>query len=177
MSITLVIGGARSGKSRYAESLAHEPKFYLATAQAFDDEMRDRIAKHQIQRGDAWVTFDAPLDLVATLKHANGVNHFILVDCLTLWISNLMLAEMDWEAELENFILALGTLTCDVVLVTNEVGQGVVPDNSLARAFRDAQGITNQSVAEIAETVVLMTAGLPLALKGRLQERRKSPRE
>ncbi len=168
MSITLVIGGARSGKSSFAESLAHEPKIYLATAQAFDDEMRERIAAHQLQRGDSWTTYDAPLDLVSTLQHVDGAGHFILLDCLTLWISNLMLSEIPWEAELEQLILSLGALKGDVVLVSNEVGMGVVPDNALARAFRDAQGITNQAVAEVAETVVLMTAGLPFALKGQL---------
>ncbi len=176
MSITLVIGGARSGKSRFAESLAHNPKFYLATAQAFDDEMRERIAKHQIDRDAEWTTFDTPIDLVATLQHCDGPRHYILIDCLTLWLSNLMLSELDWEAELEKLILALGALRADVALVSNEVGMGVVPDNALARSFRDAQGITNQSVAEIAECVVLMTAGLPLSLKGELPERRKTPR-
>jgi adenosylcobinamide kinase / adenosylcobinamide-phosphate guanylyltransferase len=173
MSLTLVIGGARSGKSRFAENLAHNPKYYIATAQAFDDEMRERIAQHQRQRGEDWTTFDAPLDLVATLKHADNRSNFVLVDCLTLWISNLLLGELDWEVELEQLLMALGAVRGDVVLVSNEVGLGVVPDNALARKFRDAQGITNQAVAELSETVVLLTAGLPLALKGKLPEVQK----
>ncbi len=176
MSITFVIGGARSGKSTYAESLAHDPKFYIATAQAFDDEMRERIAKHQLQRGDTWTTFDAPLDLAATMQHADGHQHFVLVDCLTLWLSNVMLAELDWEEELEKLIIALGTMQADVALVSNEVGLGVVPDTPLGRSFRDAQGMTNQSVAEIAERVVLIAAGCPLVLKGEVPVRQAPQR-
>ena len=176
MSLTLIIGGARSGKSSFAETLAYNPKFYIATAQAFDDEMRDRIARHQQQRGEDWTTFDAPLDLVATLQHVDKRKHFVLVDCLTLWLSNILIADMDWEAELEQMVLALGAVQGDVVLVSNEVGLGVVPDNELARKFRDAQGIANQAVAEMAETVVLLTAGLPLALKGKLPETQKPRR-
>jgi adenosylcobinamide kinase / adenosylcobinamide-phosphate guanylyltransferase len=177
MSITFVIGGASSGKSRFAESLAHDPKYYLATAQAFDDEMRTRIANHQLQRGKDWVTFDAPLDLAETIKHADGKRHFILVDCLTLWLSNVILAELDWEEELEKVILAIGTIEGDAVIVSNEVGHGIVPDNALGRTFRDAQGVANQAVAEIAETVVFVTAGLPMVLKGQLQEQQSQPRE
>jgi adenosylcobinamide kinase / adenosylcobinamide-phosphate guanylyltransferase len=176
MSITFVFGGARSGKSRFAESLAHDPKSYVATAQAFDDEMRERIAKHQLQRGSDWVTFDAPLDLPATISHADGARHFILVDCLTLWLTNVVLAELDWEEELEKLILALGSIQGDIVLVSNEVGMGIVPDTALGRQFRDAQGITNQAVAEIAETVILVAAGLPLALKGQLPTANMTPR-
>jgi adenosylcobinamide kinase / adenosylcobinamide-phosphate guanylyltransferase len=176
MGITLVIGGARSGKSTFAESLAHDPKIYIATAQAFDEEMRERIAKHQEQRGPEWVTYDTPVGLVETLKHADDPKAFILVDCLTLWISNLMLEGMDWEKELEGLIMTLGTLRATTVLVSNEVGLGIVPDTELGRKFRDAQGITNQSVAEMAENVVLMTAGLPLALKGTLPEPKRPRR-
>lgn len=175
MSITFVLGGARSGKSRFAESFAYDPKVYIATAQAFDDEMRARIAKHQLQRGDGWSTFDAPLDLVATLQHADRPGHFVLVDCLTLWLSNLMLAETDWSLDLEKLIVALGSAKADVVLVSNEVGLGIVPDTPLGRKFRDAQGITNQSVAAIAETVIFMAAGLPLLLKGRLPKLPSAP--
>jgi adenosylcobinamide kinase / adenosylcobinamide-phosphate guanylyltransferase len=166
MSITLVIGGARSGKSRFAERLAFDPKIYLATAQAFDDEMRLRIAKHQEQRSTDWQTYDAPLELAETLQHADGPRRFILIDCITLWLSNILLEGHDWEAELEKLLLMLGRAQADVVIVSNEVGLGIVPDTPLGRVFRDAQGIANQALAEVAETVVLMAAGLPLALKG-----------
>ncbi len=176
MSITLVLGGARSGKSSYAESLAKDPRYYIATAQAFDEEMRERIAKHQMQRGKNWTTYDAPLDLVDTIKHADQPRSFILVDCITLWLSNILMEELDWEREVENLVMELGAIKADIVIVSNEVGLGIVPDNKLSRIFRDAQGIANQAIAEIAETVVLMTAGIPLVLKGKLPERRKTPR-
>jgi adenosylcobinamide kinase / adenosylcobinamide-phosphate guanylyltransferase len=170
MSITLVLGGARSGKSSYAESLAKDPKYYIATAQAFDDEMRERIALHQEQRGADWVTYDAPLELAETVGHADGTGNFILVDCITLWLSNILLAELDWEHELEKLLIALGSVRSDMAIVSNEVGMGVVPDNKLSREFRDAQGIANQALAEISETVVLVAAGLPIALKGQLRD-------
>jgi adenosylcobinamide kinase / adenosylcobinamide-phosphate guanylyltransferase len=172
MSITLVLGGARSGKSSYAESLAKDPKFYIATAQAFDDEMRERIAQHQVQRGPDWVTYDAPLELVETIGHADAAGNFILIDCITLWLSNVLLAEINWESELEKLLIRLGSVRSDLAIVSNEVGLGIVPDNKLSRVFRDAQGIANQSIAEIAETVVLVTAGLPLVLKGQLRDQK-----
>ncbi len=168
MSITLVLGGARSGKSRFAESLAVAPKYYLATAQAFDDEMRARIVQHQSERDQTWNTIDTPLDLANTLRGVSQSGNFVLVDCLTLWLTNLMLAEVPWETDLETLLVALGETEAEIVLVSNEVGLGIVPDNALARAFRDAQGLTNQSVAEIADNVVFMAAGLPLILKGSL---------
>jgi adenosylcobinamide kinase/adenosylcobinamide-phosphate guanylyltransferase len=166
LSITLVIGGARSGKSRYAENLGRGQKLYLATAQAFDDEMRSRIATHQARRGDDWTTIDVPVELPTTLANYDRAGSFVLVDCLTLWLSNLMLAEAKWEIELEELIAVLGQAKGHIVLVSNEVGLGIVPDNKLARDFRDAQGFINQTVAEIADHVVLMAAGLPLVLKG-----------
>jgi adenosylcobinamide kinase / adenosylcobinamide-phosphate guanylyltransferase len=165
MKISLILGGARSGKSRYGESLSVEPKFYFATAQAFDDEMRSRIALHQKRRGGGWVTVDTPIELAATLQNYDAPKSFILVDCLTLWLTNVMLAELDWEHELEQLLTVLGTIKGQVVLVSNEVGQGIVPENAMARKFRDIQGLTNQSVAEIADTVVMMVAGLPMTIK------------
>jgi adenosylcobinamide kinase / adenosylcobinamide-phosphate guanylyltransferase len=165
VSISLILGGGRSGKSRYAEALCVEPKFYLATAQAFDDEMRARIASHQERRGGGWVTVDTPIELAATLQNYDAPDHYILIDCLTLWLTNLLLSNLSWEAELEQLLTVLGTIKGKVVLVSNEVGLGIVPDNALARKFRDVQGLTNQSIAEIADTVVLMAAGLPLHLK------------
>jgi adenosylcobinamide kinase/adenosylcobinamide-phosphate guanylyltransferase len=174
MSISFVIGGARSGKSKFAEGLGHSKKYYLATAQAFDEEMRDRIAAHQNRRGSDWETIDTPVELAATLQNYDRPGVFILVDCLTLWLTNLMLAEAPWENDLEKLVEVLGECEGDIVLVSNEVGMGIVPENALARSFRDAQGLINQSVAEIADIVVLMAAGLPVVIKGRLQPRKEA---
>ncbi len=168
MSVVLVLGGARSGKSRFAEGLAHQPAHYIATAQAFDDEMRERIATHKVQRGALWVTHEEPLDLVGTLQKLDVSGPFILVDCLTLWISNLLLAGVDCESEIQKLVVYLQNTKARIVIVTNEVGLGIVPDNKLARAFRDVQGIANQRVAAVALNVVYMVAGLPLTVKGPL---------
>ena len=165
--LTLVLGGARSGKSRYAEGLFASlpaPWFYIATAEAGDAEMAARIAEHRTRRGNAWTTVEAPRDLVGALE-AHGKAP-ILVDCLTLWLTNLLLADADIDAESERLEAALARAEAPVVLISNEVGSGIVPDNALARRFRDLQGILNQRVAAQAERVVLMVAGLPLILKG-----------
>ena len=166
MSVILITGGARSGKSRYAEALAFGPQYYVATAQAFDDEMRERIALHRKRRGSNWLTFEAPLDLVPTLRTLDGWGNFVLVDCLTLWLSNVMLAEKDCEAEISDLIDHLSGAHARIVIVTNEVGLGIVPDNAMARRFRDLQGMANQLVAAISESVVMSVSGLPLLLKG-----------
>jgi adenosylcobinamide kinase / adenosylcobinamide-phosphate guanylyltransferase len=161
--ISLVLGGTRSGKSRYAEGLCVGERHYIATAQAFDDEMRERISKHRLDRGDDWVTHDAPYELLAAITACDGAGRTLLVDCLTLWLSNMMLAERDWRvaaAELVAF-----QPKGDLVFVSNEVGLGIVPDNALARKFRDAQGILNQQIAARADHVVFMAAGLPMVLK------------
>ncbi len=168
MSITFILGGARSGKSRLAESLAHGAKHYIATSQAFDDEMKDRIAKHQLQRGNGWVTHEEQFDLPRKLAELDQAGRFILVDCLTLWLSNLILAERDWQGPTTALCGVLQRMTADVVLVSNEVGLSVVPDNKLGRQFRDAQGIVNQRVAAVADDAVFVAAGLPLVLKGAL---------
>ena len=163
--IVLVTGGARSGKSRLAEARLARfsgPHTYLATAEAGDAEMADRIARHQRARGGDWRTEEVPLDLVAALARGNGP---VLVDCLTLWLSNLMLGGRDWEAEAEALMQVLPRLDRPVVLVTNEVGQGIVPETPLGRAFRDAAGLLNQGVAAVADEVVLVVSGLPLILK------------
>ena len=165
--LTLVLGGARSGKSRYAEGLFASlpaPWVYIATAEAGDAEMAARIAEHRTRRGSAWTTVEAPRDLVGALE-AHGKAP-ILVDCLTLWLTNLLLADADIDAESERLEAALARAEAPVVLISNEVGSGIVPDNALARRFRDLQGILNQRVAAQAERVVLMVAGLPLILKG-----------
>jgi len=169
--LTLVLGGARSGKSRYAESLIGSlppPWFYLATATAGDDEMAARIAAHRARRAAAWRTVEAPRDIARALAACG--NAPALVDCLTLWLSNLMLAEADIEAEVERLEQALQAAAAPVVLVANEVGLGIVPDHPLGRRFRDWQGLVNQRMAARADRVVLMVAGLPLVLKGAAKE-------
>jgi adenosylcobinamide kinase / adenosylcobinamide-phosphate guanylyltransferase len=165
--LTLVLGGARSGKSRYAESLTMgfpPPWVYVATAEPLDDEMAARIAEHRARRSADWRAIEAPRDLAGAFAavEAGGA---VLVDCLTLWLSNLMLANADIAAETERLDGILVRATTPVVLVSNEVGSGIVPDNALARRFRDAQGRLNQRVAARADRVVLMVAGLPLVVK------------
>lgn len=168
---TLVLGGARSGKSRYAESLIEglpPPWAYVATAEAGDDEMAARIKAHRARRGAEWRTVEAPRDLAAALAACGRMP--VLVDCLTLWLSNLMLAEADIDAEVERLETALAAAAAPVVLVANEVGSGIVPDHPLGRRFRDLQGTLNQRLAAGADRVVLMVAGLPLAVKGAAKE-------
>jgi adenosylcobinamide kinase / adenosylcobinamide-phosphate guanylyltransferase len=167
--LTLVLGGARSGKSRYAESVITAwppPWAYVATAEAGDAEMAERIAMHRARRGPNWKTFEVPRDLASALKACGGQP--VLVDCLTLWLSNLMLAQADIEAGTALLERALTVATAPVVLVANEVGSGVVPENPLGRRFRDLQGILNQRIAARADRVVLVVAGIPLAVKGTL---------
>lgn len=163
----LITGGARSGKSRIAETRTLElgaPAIYIATAQAWDDEMRVRIVDHQARRGAEWVTISEPLDLLGALAASDGKGPR-LVDCLTLWLTNLMLADRDWHAAGQALAAALPLQQSPVILVTNEVGLGIVPDNALARAFRDAAGMLNQWVAAAADEVILAVAGLPLKVK------------
>lgn len=165
--LTFIIGGARSGKSSHAEQLVKRhavPWAYIATAQAYDDEMRERIALHQVQRGEGWETTDAPLDLVAALD-AVPDGRPVLVDCLTLWLTNHMLAEHDLASECARLERCLARPRGPWFVVSNEVGQGIVPDNALARRFRDAAGRLNQQIAGAADTVILMVAGLPLKVK------------
>jgi adenosylcobinamide kinase/adenosylcobinamide-phosphate guanylyltransferase len=160
--ITFVLGGARSGKSHHAEALiaAHPPRWrYVATGQAFDDEMRERIATHQARRDARWETMEAPLDLAAAL----AVDAPVLVDCLTLWVSNLLLADRD--PDWPGLLAALDVRAAPTVLVSNEVGLGIVPDNALARRFRDIAGLLHQRVAARADRVVLMVAGIPMVVK------------
>lgn len=164
--IILVTGGARSGKSAIAEgrALSFGPSaVYIATAQAFDAEMEARIALHQARRGPEWRTCQEPLELAQALIDSDGTPR--LVDCLTLWLSNLILAERDWQSASDTLLAALACQRAPVVLVTNEVGLGIVPDNALARMFRDAAGLLNQRVARIADEVHLAVAGLPLRIK------------
>ncbi len=166
--LTLILGGARSGKSRHAERLVLasglEP-VYVATAEALDEEMAARIAAHRARRDQTWRTVEEPLDLVGTLASECADGRAVLVDCLTLWLSNLMVRKRPADAEVERLIAVLPDLRGAAVLVSNEVGQGIVPEGAMARAFVDHAGWLHQRIAERADAVVLMTAGLPQRLK------------
>lgn len=168
MNSLLVLGGARSGKSRYAQGRAEAlpgELVYLATAQAFDDEMRERIALHRADRGARWSTVEAPLDLADMITACSTPDKVVLVDCLTLWASNLMLAERDTAAATAGLVRAVLAARGAVILVANEVGLGIVPDNALARRFRDVAGEINQDIARSVDGVIFVAAGLPLVLK------------
>jgi len=167
--ITLVVGGARSGKSRYAESLIATlppPWTYVATATAGDAEMAERIARHRDRRGPDWRTIEveSTLDRVIT----EGKSDAMLVDCLTLWLSRVLMEDRSTDDEIARLEKALSVSTAPKILVSNEVGSGIVPNHPLGRRFRDAQGFCNQRIAALADRVVLVVAGLPLALKGTL---------
>lgn len=168
-TVDLVIGGARSGKSRHAEQLAQQAQdgglavTYIATAEVRDAEMAERIAHHRANRPAHWRTLEAPLALAEALRSTAQSNTCVLVDCLTLWLSNLMLAGK--ETEIDALLDILPTLPGRIILVSNEVGWGIVPENALARRFRDEQGRLNQRIAALADNVTLVAAGLPLMLK------------
>jgi adenosylcobinamide kinase/adenosylcobinamide-phosphate guanylyltransferase len=165
--VTLVLGGARSGKSAYAEALVESASrgVYLATAEAGDAEMAERILRHRQRRGESWHTVEEPLDLAGALMRHAHPGRPILVDCLTLWLSNLMAAGRDVDGEMTVLADGLSTLAGPVVLVANEVGLGLVPETPLGRAFRDHAGRLNQTIARKADRVVFIAAGLPLILK------------
>lgn len=168
LATTLVLGGARSGKSSFAEKLIADSglaRIYLATATAGDDEMKTRIAQHRRQRGDGWTTIEEPLALVDALTREATRGRAVLVDCLTLWLSNLMHIERDPDVEARRLVRFLGVAKYPIVFVSNEVGLGLVPETPLGRAFRDAQGRLNQIVAAAVPDVVFIAAGLPLWLK------------
>jgi len=165
--LTLVLGGARSGKSRFAEEMieqAGRPALYLATAEPRDDEMRARIAAHRARRGSNWTTIEEPVDIVNVLL-AEAARP-VLIDCLTLWLANLMGAQRDIGFEIERLLSLLPQAKMPIVMVANEVGLGIVPEHALAREFRDHAGRLNQGVARLAQRAIFMAAGLPLALKG-----------
>jgi len=163
--LTLVLGGARSGKSRYAEALIERrPAIYVATAEVRDAEMADRVRLHRSRRGENWQTRETPLDIAAVLREASP-DAPILVDCLTLWLSNVLLAGRDVAADCAGLLAALRDAAGPAILVANEVGLGIVPDNELARTFGDHAGRLNQEIAAIADRVVFVAAGLPLVLK------------
>lgn len=165
---TLVVGGARSGKSRFAESLIVSsglPRTYIATSTPFDDEMSARISKHRRDRGQWWTTIEEDLDLAGVLASETAPDKALLVDCLTLWLNNLMMCGKDVDAECARLCAAAGDLKGPCVFVSNEVGLGIVPDNRLSRSFRDAQGRLNQDIGDICGKVVLVAAGQPILLK------------
>lgn len=167
MTIILITGGARSGKSTRAEARAvcfAGPAVYIATAEALDSEMTERIEQHRARRGADWIAREEPLELTRALEETDG-GGARLVDCLTLWLSNLMHAGRDWSIETARLVESLKRQRSPVVLVTNEVGLGIVPDNALARRFRDAAGLMNQMVAAAADEVEFVVAGLPMRLK------------
>ena len=168
--ITLVLGGARSGKSRLAEAIIageNQAAVYVATAQARDEEMAQRIAAHRDRRGGIWRTWEMPLDLAQDLPGLLHSADPVLVDCLTLWLSNIMGAQRDAEAEIAALTATLAQARAPLVLVSNETGLGIVPDNALARRFRDLSGLMNQQIAAAADNVLFVAAGLPLVMKGR----------
>lgn len=172
MSVTFVLGGARSGKSSYAQVVTEataegtgRPPVMIATAEALDDEMAARIASHRRERGDAWRTVETPLDLAAAVR-ALVPQEAAAVDCLTLWLSNLIFAERDVDAATDELLAALRETTAQLVLVSNEVGMSLVPENALARKFRDAAGRLNRRVAQHADHVLVMFCGLGVPLKG-----------
>lgn len=173
---TLITGGARSGKSRFAEELVRNyglPRCYLATAQALDEEMGERITRHQLRRGNSWETIEEPLMVPQTLARIDGIYSAILLDCVTLWLSNLLLSHAENDPDVEEQVLGhvhrlaatLRGMSTPVVLVTNEVGQGIVPESRLGRLYRDIAGQANQILAAVCDTVYVTISGIPLKLK------------
>ncbi|MBO0129724.1 bifunctional adenosylcobinamide kinase/adenosylcobinamide-phosphate guanylyltransferase [Agrobacterium burrii] len=164
-----ILGGARSGKSRFAEELAVTAGgslHYLATGRPWDEEMRDRIDHHRARRGGEWTTHEAPVDIVAVLERLDRPDNVILIDCLTLWLTNLMMENADIEAAFDVLVAAIALVKAKVILVSNEVGLGIVPENRMAREFRDHAGRLHQRIAAIAGEVYFVAAGLPLKMKG-----------
>jgi adenosylcobinamide kinase/adenosylcobinamide-phosphate guanylyltransferase len=172
VGLRLIIGGARSGKSAHAQALAEAEAqrrggaaVMIATAEALDDEMRERIARHRAERGLGWRTLETSLEVAEAISRLDPADCAV-VDCLTLWLSNLMFAERDLEAAAASLLQAAGRSESELILVTNEVGMSIVPENALARRFRDEAGRLNRRVAERADQVTVMFAGIPLVLKG-----------
>lgn len=164
-NVTLILGGGRSGKTAHALAACPAPHCYIATAQALDGEMTDRIAAHKAERGESWGLAEAPLDLVGAIRAEAAEGRSLLVDCLTLWLSNLMHKGRDVDAETEALIAAARGAPGRIVFVSNEVGLGLVPMEKLSREFRDEQGRLNQRIATAADRVEFVAAGLPLVLK------------
>ena len=169
MTSLFVLGGAKSGKSDYALTYVEacsENKIYIATAQAFDKEMHLKIQAHQDQRDNTWTTLNAPIDLCGAIAEHATSDNIVLIDCLTMWLSNLLLEDADIEKEIDALLTLLSAIKTKIVFVSNEVGMGIVPDNALGRAFRDAQGTLNKHIANHCNKAVFIASGLPLTLKG-----------
>ncbi|MEQ1789180.1 MAG: bifunctional adenosylcobinamide kinase/adenosylcobinamide-phosphate guanylyltransferase [Rickettsiales bacterium] len=167
--INFILGGARSGKSQYAEELASNAgrlKVYVATAEVLDDEMEKRIEIHRARRGNDWKVVEIPIDIPIQITNHSYANSVILVDCLTLWLSNLLHKKIDVNAQIDSLLEALKITQSEVILVSSEVGMGITPENILARQFIDYTGILHQRVAEVADNVVLVVAGIPVKIKG-----------
>lgn len=165
----LVLGGARSGKSAFAEKLARDSgmeRHYIATGRAYDDEMQERIARHRDDRGPSWITHEVPLDLSGALTEVDGSGRVVLVDCLTLWVTNLMMDDADIPARAADLVASLSAARATILLVSNEVGLGIVPENRMAREFRDHAGRLHQQIAAVVDDVFFIAAGLPLRMKG-----------
>ncbi|NVK34596.1 MAG: bifunctional adenosylcobinamide kinase/adenosylcobinamide-phosphate guanylyltransferase [Rhodobacteraceae bacterium] len=165
---TLVLGGARSGKSRFAETLARGTGLslvYIATSPVLDEETRQRIDEHRLMRGDGWRTVEEELEIASAVSRETAANRVLLVDCLTLWLNNLIYHDKDVVAEIDALCVVLSALKGPCVMVSNEIGMGLVPETSLGRRFRDAQGRLNQQIAETSKNVIFVAAGLPLHLK------------
>jgi adenosylcobinamide kinase/adenosylcobinamide-phosphate guanylyltransferase len=163
--LTLITGGARSGKTRFALSAGGdlEPRIYIATAELMDDEMRERVSRHRLERGDRWRTIEEPFDIAPRLQELEGV---VVVDCLTLWLSNWLLRDKSKiQREIDALCSAFRDARCQVCAITNEVGSSIVPENPLARSFRDWSGLMNQRVAGTADAVYFMVCGIPTRLK------------
>jgi adenosylcobinamide kinase/adenosylcobinamide-phosphate guanylyltransferase len=169
-NVTLVLGAAASGKSSWAEHLVistGKPKIYVATAQVWDTEVQDKVTRHKAMRGTGWITIEEPFDAAQTLIDAPNET-CVLLDCATMWLTNHLLAKHDLAAQEDALMHALATCKTEVVIVSNEVGAGIVPENALSRQFRDVQGRLNQRIAAQANRVVTVIAGLPMVLKGQL---------
>ncbi|SHJ00458.1 adenosylcobinamide kinase /adenosylcobinamide-phosphate guanylyltransferase [Shimia gijangensis] len=167
---TFILGGASSGKSAFAEAMVkatNAPRVYIATSQAYDKEMQAKIASHRKSRGKGWRTIECPLGVSEALSDV-AEGEVVLLDCATMWLNNQMFANNDIAQETENLLAAMAACKGRVVTVSNEVGMGIVPENALARQFRDAQGKLNQKLADAADLSVFVVAGLPLVLKGTL---------
>ena len=167
--IILITGGARSGKSSFAMAEASRingEKAYIATAEALDEEMRQRIENHRRQRSDEWVTYEEPIKLIDVIKKTEGKYSVIVIDCLTLWLSNIMYADLDIKAEIEYLVSSLLTPHSSLMyIVSNEVGMGIVPENEIARKFRDMAGVLNQRMADVSDKVYMMVSGVPIKIK------------
>lgn len=166
--IVFITGGARSGKSTFALKEASKisgNKAYIATAEALDEEMQERIEDHKRKRGKDWDTYEEPIKIADVIKDIEGQYSVIVIDCLTLWLSNIFLNNKNVEKEIESFCCSLSTVHYPLFIISNEVGMGIVPGNEMARKFRDMVGILNQKIAEIADEVYLVTAGIPMKIK------------